>query len=125
VKQLGYLVGTWNCSSANEKFRETWAYALGGVVMRATDQGKETQEHTLAYARNSNSMTVVDYFTDGSSDVMRGTGSSTHAAFHAVYPPGASTTVAFNRLTDTKYTIDVAGLQRGKSFKDRYVCTKT
>ena len=128
MRDFGYLNGSWNCIAGKQKYTESWSPALGGAFMRATDRtpGKSDAEHTVSLAKDGRTMTVVDlYGDDGSSDVVRGNATSTHATLNAVYPAQLKLSVIFNRITPSKYVVDVSGLNpKGKPFRQHNVCTK-
>jgi len=126
IKDLNYLVGTWNCASGHQKYTQTWAYVVAGAYLRGTDNGAgmhSAAEHTITVAKDGSTVNGVDLFPGGM-DVMRGTGSSGQATLHAVFPPQMNTHVVFHRTSAAKYTVDVSGSERGKAFKEHSVCTK-
>ncbi len=125
IRDMSYLLGSWNCSSKSGKYTESWAYAVRGGFLRATDTGSRmaAQEHALSYSKDGKVLTVVSIYSDGTSDIMRGTGSGGHAVLYAAFPR-SDTKVVFNRVSAAKYTVDVSGTDRGKPFKDLNVCTK-
>ncbi len=124
IRDLNYLVGTWNCTQGHQRYTETWAYVVGGAYLRGTDKGAgmPAAEHTITVASDG-TVSGVDLFTGGM-EVMHGTGSSLQAKLHAVFPPHMSTRVVFNRMAPARYTVDVSGSDRGKPFKEHNVCTK-
>ena len=121
--------GHWVCAQTgggNGTYSEDWTAPVGGLWLRATDstKGQVTAEHTITYSKADSTWVVLDDFLPGSYDVLHGTpAGSNRINFHAVYPKLALA-VTYNRLTPTKYTIDVKGNVQGKKVLTHSVCVK-
>ena len=126
---LQYLVGTWNCTyragAVRFAYDATYAYDHDGHVLRQIASWKGGgDEELLAYDAQHASWGAVVFDGQGTSTVMRATGSDpNHIAYHSVYPD-ASIAVTFDRVSSTEYTLHGTVRMGGKTITSVDTCLR-
>jgi hypothetical protein len=127
MKLVGYLAGTWNCSSTvggtTTTYTANYAYALGGKWLRTINASKKYQsEDMMTYVNRG--WTVIDMEPTGTMSVLTAPDTGVaHFAFKTQYPK-AGLTVTFDRVSMMKYTLTFGGTQGGKPVHWVDTCTK-
>jgi len=127
---MHYLVGTWNCTyragTVRLAYATTYAYDRDGHTLRqvASWAGGGGDEELLAYDAQRGRWTAVVLDDQGTTTIMRATGSDPrHIAYRSVYPD-ASIAVTFDRISATEYTLHATVRSSGKTITSVDTCLR-
>ena len=130
LASLSYLVGSWNCTynagTQHIKYTATYDYVMGNNWLRERDAltGGGSDIGLTTYEPKTNTWTEIVAENDRSTTVFRAKGSDGgHRVYQSVYP-NALLTLAFDRVSDTKYTLHFHGTFAGKTMTSYDTCAK-
>jgi opacity protein-like surface antigen len=130
MASLSYLVGSWSCTynagTQHLKYTATYAYLMDNNWMRESDAWAHggSDVGLTTYEPETNSWTEIVAENGRSTTVFRAKGSDGgHRVYQSIYPD-ARFTLAFDRVSGTKYTLHFHGTYNGKMMTSYDVCTK-
>lgn len=124
-----YLVGTWKCTyragAARFAYDAKYVNDSGGHTLRLNASwAGGGDEELFAYDPQHHGWTAVVVEGEGSTTIMRGTGSDpNHITFHSVYPD-ASIAETFARSSATEYTLHATVRSGGKTIASVDTCLR-
>jgi hypothetical protein len=127
---LHYLVGTWNCTyragAVHLAYGATYVYDRDGHTLREiASWAGGGDEELLAYDAQRRGWTAVVFDDQGTTTILRATGSNpNHIAYRSVYPD-TSIAVTFDRISATKYTLRGTVRSGGKTITSVDTCSRS
>jgi len=126
---MHYLVGTWKCTylagTARFSYDATYAYDRDGHTLRQTASWAGGGDEELVAYDAKRGWTAVVFDDQGTTTVMRATGSDpNHIAYRSVYPD-ASIATTFDRVSATKYTWHATVRSSGKTTNSVDTCLRS
>ncbi len=126
---LHYLVGPWHCTyragASRLAYDATYVYDLDGHTLReSASWAGGGDEELLAYDAQRRGWTAVVFDDQGTTTILRASGSDpNHIAYRSVYPD-ASIDVTFDRISATKYTLHATVRSSGKTITSVDTCLR-
>ena len=128
VAGLHYLVGTWNCTyragAVRFVYAATWAYDRDGHTLRESASWTGGGDEELVAYDAKRGWTAVVFDDQGTTTIMRATGSApSHIAYRSVYPD-ASIAVTQDRTSATEYLLHATVRSGGKTITSVDTCLR-
>ena len=126
---LHYLVGTWNCTyragAVRFAYGATFVYDRDGRTLRQiASWAGGGDEELLAYDAKRGGWTAVVFEDQGTTTILRATGSDpNHIAYRSVYPD-ASIAETFDRISATEYKLHATVRSGGKTIASVDTCLR-
>lgn len=123
-----YLSGSWDCTyragASSLAYVATYGYdGKGGILRQSASWKGGGDEELIAYDAHRGWTSVV-FDGQGTTTIMRASGSDpAHIAFHSIYPD-SSITVTFDRVSATEYTLRGTVRSGGKTIANVDTCTR-
>ncbi|MGC2129486.1 MAG: hypothetical protein WA629_05235 [Candidatus Aquilonibacter sp.] len=124
-----YLVGTWNCTyragAVHLAYTATYAYDRNGHTLRESASWKGGgDEELLGYDAQHRDWTAVVFEDQGTTTILRATGSNPNKiAYRSIYPD-KGLAVMFDRVSSTKYTLHATMRSGGKTITSVDTCMR-
>jgi hypothetical protein len=128
LAELHDLVGPWKCTYRTGAVRfpydATYAYDRDGHTLRETASWAGGGDEELLAFDAHRGWTAVVFEDQGTTTILRGTGSNpNHIAYHSVYPD-ASIAERFDRVSAKEYTLHATVRSGGKTTVSADTCVR-
>ncbi len=124
-----YLVGTWNCTyragAAHLTYTAIYAHDRGGHTLRETASWTGGgDEELLAYDARHHAWTAVVFEDQGTTTILRASGSNPNKiAYRSIYPD-KSLAVTFDRVSAREYTLHATVRSGSKTITSIDTCSR-